>query len=120
MSNHRLHQICTDAAKAASQAYMGALGLGSTGFTVALSADGTSPATHWGQSLAPITDPVKAQVEGDTAGGTYPTDSWWWCVVSTRLPSQQLLESSNNGGTVGQAFSFDDALAIMGLVRVGP
>lgn len=135
MAKYRVHQICTEAAKADTLAFMAAIGAAGGFAGNGYSADGAAPATHRGVSTQlndnaiPGTSPAVGQMAAVEAGAvtvngvpyTLPAESWFWKDDDARLAAQQLFRNSNYPGTaavIGQPWTFGNCLADVGLQPV--
>lgn len=119
MANWRYHMVVTDAGKSGALGFMAGIGA-SGGFNAPLSADGSAPATHWGQSIQ-LTESQRAAIDAATAGETLPAGLSWWRDDAARLVSQQLFRDSNfpgTGATVGQPWTYGNCLGDVGVQAV--
>lgn len=77
-----------------------------------LSADGTTPATHYGSSFV-VTEEIRARLES-LGLASVPGVTYWRCTN----PGGVLVASNHAESIPGSQFSFDDAAAALGLQRV--
>ena len=88
-------------------------------FSVRLSESGDEPATHFGANTV-ATDNIDTNLRGYVDGNFLPGAKWWQL-----NPSTELLEAKSSGasGTIGLAWTFQDALddsGDFGMIRIEP